>query len=188
MSEGVVDEKPAAPVTTAEADAAHHDDEAPGIAEPDRINVGMILAITVAIFVSTLVVVIGVREFFSQTIRGEVERKVLEPEDPMKKELYVVEQAKLTKYQWVSQKDGVVRIPLARAKELVLADYGKMAAYQPGQIAAPAASSAEPVAPAPSASASVAPSASVLLGVPSAAVAPSASVPAKPSASAPHHH
>jgi hypothetical protein len=197
----VVEPVAAAPVTTAEADAAKHDDESPGFAEPDRINVGMILAITIGIVISTVAVVIGVREFFSQTIAGEVNKKVLEPEDPLKKELYVAEQAKLTKYQWVSQKDGVVRIPLARAKELVLADYGKMAAYDPKAVSphpAPSASAEPGPAPDPAASSSVAPSGSGS-AAPAPSVAPpasafgsaatsaSASAPA-PKHSAPHKH
>lgn len=171
------------PVTAAGADAHKHDDE-PGVAEPDRVNVGMLVGITLAIAIATIAVVIGVREFFSQTLQGEVQSKVLEPEDPMKKELYLVEQAKLSKYQWISQKDGVVRIPLARAKELVLADYGKMAAYRPGAPAA-AGTTAPPPAPETSASAasSVAPSGSGS-GAPMPSVAPSTSAAASASAPA----
>lgn len=190
-------EEPAA--AAGEADAAKHDhDEAPGIAEPDRINVGMILAITVGIVVITVAVVIGVREFFSQTIAGEVSKKLLEPEDPLKKELHVVEQAKLSKYQYVNQKDGIVRIPLARAKELVLADYGNMSVYQPGQINPPAPPPEPTPAPAPdtSASAAASGSASAAPSV-SASAAPSvappgaasgSAAPPPASASAPHHH
>jgi hypothetical protein len=166
------------------------------VAEPDRVNVGIIGALTLAIIVATVAVVIGVQQFFTQTIAGEVNKKLNEPEDPLKKELYAVETAKLHKYQWASQKDGIVRIPVERARELVLADYGKMAAYQPGALQAPAPPTL--VTPEPATSASAAPSTSVSAApsgapAPSGSVAPEAST-LKPglapstSASVPHKH
>lgn len=174
------------------------------IAEPDRVNVGMIGAITLAIVIATVATVIGVQQFFTQTMQGEVSQKVYEQEDPTRKDLALVEQAKLSKYQWVNQKDGLVRIPKDRARELVLAEYGKMPPYQPGAMPAPSAPPVEEPGPAPSTSAepstsaSVAPSASVP-GIPSGTPAPSGSVAPgastlKPgmapstSASVPHKH
>ncbi len=171
------------------------------IAEPDRANVGIIGAVTLAIVIATVGVVVGVQQFFTQTMQGEVNTKLYEPEAPAKKELALVEQAKLTKYQWVNQKDGIVRIPKDRARELVLAEYAKMPPYEPGAMPAPSAS-APPVEAAPSTSAepatsaSVAPSASVPgapsgLPAPSGSVAPGASTMKPgmaPSASASAHH
>ncbi len=206
VSEGISDEAAEAKVTAKDAEPAEKAAAAPPaeeeehlVAEPDRVNVGVIGALTLAIIISTVAVVIGVQQFTTQTFGGEVNKKLYEPEDPMKKELYAVETAKLHKYQWASQKDGIVRIPVERARELVLADYGKMAAYQPGVMPAPSVVAPEPAPAAsssaePATSASIAPSASASAPpAPSGSVAPEGST-LKPgmapstSASVPHKH
>lgn len=151
--------------------------EEPAIAEIDRVNVGVISVITLAIVVVTVGVVVGVFNFFGQMVRGEVSKKQLEWEDPRKRELVAVETAALGRYQYVSQKDGVVRIPLARARELVLADYSKPYVPPPPKPAAPEGSVAPEGSAAPAGSAAPEASASA-----SASVAPSASAP--PAASA----
>lgn len=163
-----VKDEAAPPVDTADDHAAHHADE-PMIAEADRPNVGVIAVVTFAICVAIVVVVIGVFEFFRQTFQAEVQKKQLEWVDPQLREIRAYEEANLKKYQWVNQKDGVVRIPVTRARELVLADYGKMAAYVPG-----GASPAPALAPAPEGSAA-----------PAASAAPADSAVPAPSASAP---
>jgi hypothetical protein len=176
------------PVTAADANDLKKDEHvAQGeehlVAEADRVNVGVIGVVTFVIMVTVVVTVIGVYNFFGQTFRGEIEKKQLAVDDPTLRDIRAMEQAHLTKYQWVDQSKGIVRMPKDRAKELVLAEYGKMAAYQPG-AAVPAAMSAAPIesAVAPSPSASVAPSASA-----SGSAAPVPSTSAAPSASAPHH-
>jgi hypothetical protein len=181
------------PVDSADAHQAHHGEE-PLLAEPDRPNVAIIGIITLAISITVVATVIGVHQFFSQTIYGEIQKKQLEPEDPLKREIAAYETARLGKYQWVSQKDGVVRIPVDRAKELVLADYGKMAAYAP-QVEAPKATQPEPASSAeaassagPLGSASAAPSASAPAPSASAPASASAAPPASASAKPHHHH
>ncbi|MBI2392322.1 MAG: hypothetical protein HYV09_22235 [Deltaproteobacteria bacterium] len=179
--------EPGTPVLTG-TPASDDETAEPAIAEIDRVNVGVIAVITFAIVTVTVGVVIGVHQFFGELVRGEVAKKQLEWEDPRKRELVAVETAALSRYQYVSQKDGVVRVPLARARELVLAEYSKPyvppppkpePAPAPEGSAAPAGSAA-PDASA-SASASVAPSASA---PPAASVAPSAS---SHGSAAPHH-
>lgn len=184
-----------APVDTADEHAAHHGDE-PLVAENDRPNVGVISVVTFAISALVVVVVIGVYELFRQTFQAEISKKQLEWVDPQLRELRAFEQANLSKYQWVSQKDGIVRMPVTRARELVLAEYGKMAAYAPGgaQPTAPAPAPAPEGAAAPADSAAPAPSASAPAPAGSEA-APAGSAPApapspapSPGAPAPHPH
>lgn len=178
------------PVDAKAADALKKDEhEAQGeenlVAEADRPNVGIIGLVTFAIVVTVVVVVIGVYEFFGETFRGEIERKQLAVENPALRELHAEEQAKLSKYQWVDQKKGVVRMPKDRAKELVLADYAKMAAYVPGEASPAGSASAEPAgSAAPAGSGSAAPASSEAVPAGSASAVPSTSASVAPSASA----
>lgn len=162
---------PEPPVNASGTGDHDHPNEEHLVAEADRVNAGVIGLITAVIMGAVVVVVIGVYSFFGQTFRGEVEKKQLTVEDPTLHGIRAMEVAHLGKYQWIDQAKGVVRIPKDRAKELVLADYGKMAAYQPG-MPGPAASA---TAPEPSTSAMPATSASAM---------PSTSVSAMPSSSA----
>jgi len=157
---------------------AEGEDE-PLIAETDRVNVGMIALVTLAIVSMTVAVVIGVQQFFNETIRGEQAKKQLSYDDPRLKEMGPFEIARLSKYQWVSQKDGIVRIPKDRARELVLAEYGKLPPYVPGSAAPPAPAPA----PAPETSASAAASGSAS-AAPSSSAPPAGSTSAAPPASA----
>jgi hypothetical protein len=182
--------KAAQPPVDASGTGDHdHPNEEHLVAEADRVNVGVIGLVTTVIMGAVVVTVIGVYSFFGQTFRGEVERKQLAVEDPTLREVRAMETAHLSKYQWIDQAKGVVRITKDRAKELVLADYGKMAAYQPGS-AATAPEPATSAMPAPSVSASAMPSGSVS-AMPSASAMPAPSTSASghqapvPSASAP---
>jgi hypothetical protein len=57
------------------------------------------------------------------SVREEVEHKILKPESAQLRQLRADEEAKLSRYQWLDQKSGVLRIPLDRARELVLAEW-----------------------------------------------------------------
>ena len=70
-------------------------------------------------------IVLGVDQYFELSVREEIENKVLKPESAPLRQLRADEEAKLTRYQWADQKGGVVRIPLDRAKELVLAQWNE---------------------------------------------------------------
>ena len=58
-------------------------------------------------------------------MREEIENKLLRPESAQLRQLRADEEAKLTRYQWVDQKKGVVRVPLDRARELVLSEWAR---------------------------------------------------------------
>ncbi|MGZ3416472.1 MAG: hypothetical protein ACXWUG_25380 [Polyangiales bacterium] len=181
------DKKQPEPATDASGTGDHdYPHEEYLVAETDRVNVGVIGLVTTVIMATVVVTVIGVYSFFGQTFRGEVEKKQLSVEDPTLREIRAMEVAHLGKYQWIDQSKGMVRIPKDRAKELVLADYGKMAAYQPGATAPAPAPEPATSAPAPSGSVSAmpAPSGSAMPVPSTSASAPHHDAPA-PSASAP---
>ncbi len=66
---------------------------------------------------------IAVHETYTAMMRAEVESKVLARPNLELAKLRADEETKLGSYRWVDQKEGVVRIPLAQAMRLTLADY-----------------------------------------------------------------
>ena len=102
------------------------------------------LTATVALTLIGLVVCIGaVNEVMYYKLRDEVRSKQLAAPNPLLASVRAEEAERLTRYRWLRKRDGVVRIPLERAKQLVLADYARTAASaSPGQAGAtaPAAS------------------------------------------------
>jgi hypothetical protein len=95
--------------------------------EADRPRTGVIGVAIVATLALLAGVVLGIDQLFQQVITDEVNVKVLARPSGELRELRAQEQQKLTRYQWVSQKDGVVRVPLSRARELTLGDYRRNA-------------------------------------------------------------
>lgn len=116
------------------ADDGHHDDHADhgGDAhghgghdplEEDRPQNMLIAAVTVVSCIVVIGMVVFVREFFLYSSNAELHSKVLGVQATALRELRASEQQKLNHYQWVNQKDGVVRIPVDRAIELTIASY-----------------------------------------------------------------
>ena len=91
--------------------------------ETDRPQNRMIGVIVVSTLVLLAGVVVGVNEIFRSVFNHEISSKQLEHQSSELRELRAEEQAKLSRYQWVNRKDGVVRIPLDRARALTLAAY-----------------------------------------------------------------
>jgi hypothetical protein len=113
------------------AAAPHAPDSAPPEAlesEQDRPKNRMIGALVLGTLALLAAIVVGVSEVFRAVFTHEVSTKQLEPPGSELRELRAEEQAKLSRYQWVSRQDGVVRIPLDRARELTLAAYHRRAA------------------------------------------------------------
>jgi len=104
---------------TANASGSVHEGEA-AQAEQDRPNSAVILGIVAVTLAALSGVVAGVNELFKATLGGEISAKVLEPPSSALRGLRAMEEQKLSRYQWVSEEDGVVRIPLDRAIELTL--------------------------------------------------------------------
>lgn len=105
----------------------HHDT----VAEDDRTNLRAIVIWFVGIVLAVIVAVIFVLNYFGIEMRKELSAKVLTAENPVLRDLRATEHAKLTKYKWVDQKAGVVRIPLDRAQELTLRDWSSRAKAAP---------------------------------------------------------
>jgi hypothetical protein len=100
--------------------AAPHEEPESELDRPKNRMIGAIVAGTLALLVG---VVIGVNEIFRSVFNHEISSKQLEHQGTELRELRAQEQARLSRYQWVSRKDGVVRIPLDRARALTLAAY-----------------------------------------------------------------
>jgi hypothetical protein len=111
--------------------------------EEDRPNNGLILLITVISCATVIAFVVGVRELFNYWSEQELHSKVLSVQSSELRALRAAEQQKLGHYQWVNQKDGVVRIPVDRAVEITVASYRNPPPPPPEPKLAP------PPAPAP---------------------------------------
>lgn len=168
-----------------------YDDQGPLVAEPDRPRAGIISAITLGIMLTVAVSCALIWSYYVTRFHAEVEAKQGNVEDPALRDLRALETARLTKYQWVKQEAGIVRIPVTRAKELVLKDYEKAGPYVPKAPVSleppkePAKVEEPPPAPAPSASASASGSASAAAS--GSAAPPAGSTSAAPSASTIKH-
>lgn len=119
------------------AEHAEHGEHEPVEAEIDRPRNWLIAIYIIGMCVLIVATVIGVYELFVVEFKAEIQSKVLDPQNSVLRELRASEEAKLTRYQWVSQKDGVVRMPLPRAIELTLKDY-REAALRPPEPPPPA--------------------------------------------------
>jgi hypothetical protein len=77
---------------------------------------------TIAIAAILMVVLgaIALAQYASFAMQDELDRKVLTRPNPELLRLRDREELRLTTYQWIDQKTGLVRIPVARALELVL--------------------------------------------------------------------
>jgi len=109
--------------------------------EQDRPRNRMLGVIVFSTLGLLTVIVIIVSQIFRSVFNHEVSTKQLEHQGSELRELRAEEQAKLSRYQWVNQKEGVVRIPVDRARELTLLAYRNRAA----KPAAPADRAPPPV-------------------------------------------
>ena len=114
--------------------AAPHEELESELDRPKNRMIGAIVAGTLALLVG---VVIGVNEIFRSVFNQEISSKQLEHQGTELRELRAEEQAKLSRYQWVSRKDGVVRIPVDRARALTLAAYQARAVKPQAEAADP---------------------------------------------------
>lgn len=112
-------------------------------AEPDAPRSAFIFVFAVCGVGVLGLMLLGVDQLFDLSLREEIAQKVLRPENSMLRQLRADEQAKLTRYQWVDQKAGQLRIPLDRAMELTLSEWKSrpsgFAAGAPSLPATPAA-------------------------------------------------
>jgi hypothetical protein len=93
------------------------------IQPPPRLVVS--LALTGAALVATALVVIALVQYAGFAMQDELNSKVLTRPSFDLAALRAREAKRLSAYQWVDQKAGVVRIPAERALELTLRDWGR---------------------------------------------------------------
>ncbi len=145
------------------------------MAEYDAPKNSMILAMVIGTVASLIVVVLGIAQFFDIAVRDEIQDKTLSQPSSALRDLRALEQDRLSRYAWVDQKAGVVRLPIERAAELTLRDWEQ----RPQGLTKPE----ETPPPSPAAASAPAP-ASAPASAPAAGSAP-ASAPAPGSAPAP---
>lgn len=141
-----VEAKPTKAEAASEKDAAPAPPEDLGPEPPMEIDSPKMSVITTAYVVIAalvIVLVLGTREYFLQVFDSEHRAKIESPVSSQLLALRNKEQARLTKYQWVDKEKGVVRIPIDKAKELVLAKYQAMAPYAPEPVVVEAPKPAE---------------------------------------------
>jgi hypothetical protein len=142
------------------------------MAETDAPKNSMILAMVIGTVGALIFVVLALAQFFNMAVRDEIQDKVLAQPSSALRELHAREAADLSRYAWVDQKKGIVRIPVDRAVELTLRDWPQRPqGLVKVEDTAPAAASAPASAPAPAA-------ASAPASAPASASAPAASAPA----------
>lgn len=99
----------------------------PPRSEPDSPRTTFIFLFVLASAFVLTGIILGIDQFFSVSVREEIETKILRPESAQLRQLRVDEEAKLTRYQWIDPKAGILRIPVGRARELILAEWGERA-------------------------------------------------------------
>lgn len=115
---------------TAYEQAAHEDavfagdPHEPTQAEPDNVNMTVLGIFVAGLLLILVVLVIGIQTFFTQTTQAQLVDKVYSRVDPALNLLRTQEAEKLNEYRWVNRSQGIVRIPVDRASELVLAEWG----------------------------------------------------------------
>jgi outer membrane protein OmpA-like peptidoglycan-associated protein len=127
------DEEPVAAKASKEEAHEDHgsdDDDAHAVAdgpeppmEKDTPKMRIITGAFVVVAALVIGTVIGVTAFFNSLFLGEQQRKVGTPVAESLIELHKLEDKHLTTYQWVDEKKGIVRIPLTKARDVVVARY-----------------------------------------------------------------
>ena len=96
------------------------------MAESDKPKNSLIMGMVVATIAMLIVVVLGIVQYFDMTVREEVAEKVDSHVSNALVDLQTPRSRSSAHYQWVSQKDGVVRIPAVdEAARLTLNDWSQ---------------------------------------------------------------
>lgn len=90
----------------------------------DDLDVGKIALITILGTIIMIVIVLWLRVLYFSLARGEDYNKYLSIEPRHRDEAWTEQRRQVNEVRWISRKDGVVAIPIERAKNLVLQDLG----------------------------------------------------------------
>lgn len=81
---------------------------------------------TLLLTIGVLVLVLeAVSEHFELTLRRELELKQRSVPNAILSSVKAMERDRLTQYRWVNRRQGIVRIPIRRAIDLVVRDYAQ---------------------------------------------------------------
>jgi hypothetical protein len=88
----------------------------------DDPNVAASAVVGIISAVLLFVIIVVLQAYFFDAERAELEKKVYTQPDQALQQLDASQLELISSYGWVSQADGVVRIPIERAMELVAAE------------------------------------------------------------------
>jgi hypothetical protein len=94
-------------------------------AEINKTPTGLVAVLVAGALLGVALAVVALAEYVGFAMQDELDRKVLTRPSPQLSALREREATRLSTYQWVDQKAGIVRIPVERALELTLRDQGK---------------------------------------------------------------
>jgi hypothetical protein len=92
----------------------------PAATEGSDIKSRLIVLYGLVFTVIVVVLLVWLRDYFFVVRNETVQRNVLEPPNPKLLELRAMEGATLDHYGWVDKEKGIVRVPIARAMELLV--------------------------------------------------------------------
>ena len=88
----------------------------------DDPNVAASAVVGILSAILLFVIIVVLQAYFYDASRTELEKKVYSQPDQALQQLDATQLELLNSYGWVSQSDGVVRIPIERAMKLVAAE------------------------------------------------------------------
>jgi hypothetical protein len=95
------------------------------MSEIDVPNNKKILAMVIAVIITLILTVFGVSQYYDMSVRAEIDRKQNSVEDPRRAKMRAATDDCLKNYQYTDATNATVRIPVAKAEALVLADWDK---------------------------------------------------------------
>jgi len=102
--------------------------------EPEASRITMFVVISVATLVLTIV---AVQRYFESAWTSAVTEKVLTTAPPELKDQRALEAWRMTHYEYTTPAKAEVRLPLARARELVLAEAAQGKTFYPAKSTVP---------------------------------------------------
>ncbi len=90
------------------------------MAEPENLNIPMIVTVGVVSVVLTFASVFAVQALYYQYFAAQMELKVVEAPTADADSKLAEQNAKLARYSWANREQGVVTIPIERAMRLVV--------------------------------------------------------------------
>ncbi len=90
--------------------------------ERDNVNVPMVATVGIVSVLISIAIIFALQALYFNYANDEMRRKVTEVPTVTSDSKLAEQEAKLTRYSWISRDDGTVTIPIERAMRLVVAE------------------------------------------------------------------